>query len=104
MSRSNLLTSRQTALARCEASDTPGRHSLYGHCVACGATAYDWRRLIGVGARLATCDADPATAVLTYPGACGDCGGSELAVCAFGTCRSPIREEPPAPCGSATWA
>src|SRR5580692_2097753 len=83
MDRSGPMSSRLTALARCDASDTPGRHGLYGYCVVCGETAHDWRALIGIGARLATCAADPATALLTYPGACAHCGGSELAVCAL---------------------
>jgi hypothetical protein len=84
MNRFNCMTNRQTALARCDASDTSGRHGLYGHCVVCGATAYDWRALIGIGARLARYAADPATALLTHPGACGACGASELEVCALG--------------------
>jgi hypothetical protein len=84
MNRSHSMTDRQRALARCDASESPPRHVLYGQCVACGAIVCDWRRLIGVGARLAVSAVDPATARLTHPAACGACGGPELAVCALG--------------------
>ncbi len=84
MNRFNCMTNRRSALARCDASDLVRRHGLYGQCVACGAIVCDWRQLIGVGARLATCANDPETVVLTHPGACGACGGSELAIGALG--------------------
>jgi len=77
----NAMTKRQCALVRCDATGrNDGGSSLHSRCVACGATAYDWRRLVGVGARVAACTADPGSVWLTYPGACGNCGGSELVV------------------------
>jgi hypothetical protein len=81
MSPSNQMTERRCAFARCDATGpTDRRHGLYGHCVTCGATVHDWRRLLGVGARIAACIADARAVQLTYPGACGGCGGSELVI------------------------
>ena len=83
MNPSHQTTDRRCALARCDATgSTDSRHGLYGHCVSCGATVHDWRRLLGVGARIAACTADARAVQLTYPGACGDCGGSELVISA----------------------
>jgi hypothetical protein len=82
MTPSNQMTDRRCALARCDATEsTDRRHGLYAHCVSCGATVHDWRRLLGVGARIAACT-DARAVQLTYPRACGDCGGSELVVSA----------------------
>jgi hypothetical protein len=73
------VTRGRLALLRCDASGRTGlRPNLYGHCLTCGATVSDWRRLLGVGARIAPCTAEPASAVLVYPGACNGCGASEL--------------------------
>jgi hypothetical protein len=72
---------RQRALERCNAT---GRHEhtsgLYGHCATCGEIAHDWRQLLGVGARFNASTTDAQSARLTYPGACGCCGGSELVI------------------------
>jgi hypothetical protein len=79
------MTTRRCALVRCDATGRNDRTpSLYGHCVTCGAPAYDWRRLLGVGARVAGSTADPRSVSVTYPGACGECGGSELVVAGLG--------------------
>jgi hypothetical protein len=79
------MTMRHRALVRCDAT---GRNdqisSLCSRCVTCGAPAYDWRRLLGVGARVAGCTANPRSMSVTYPGACGDCGGCELVVYGLG--------------------
>jgi hypothetical protein len=73
------VTRGQYALLRRDATGRTGRRpNLYGHCLTCGATVSDWRRLLGVGARIVPCHAEPASAVLVYPGACNDCGASEL--------------------------
>jgi len=86
MNAFNPMTKRQCALVRCDATGrNDGKSSLHGRCAACGATAYDWRRLVGVGARVAACSANPGSVLLTYPGACGNCGGSELVVAALAT-------------------
>jgi hypothetical protein len=80
------MTPRQYALARCDAT---GRNehtsSLYAHCVTCEEIVYDWRRLLGVGALVAASTGDGRRARLTYPGGCGSCGGSELAVATLRT-------------------
>jgi len=60
-----------------------GRSSLRAACVACGATAYDWRRLLGIGAKVVSGSADGGRIVVIYPGACGKCGASELVVSAM---------------------
>jgi hypothetical protein len=67
---------------RLEARTGPAtnRTELHASCVTCGATASDWRHLLGVGASVAARSADSQGMVLTYPGACGRCGASELVV------------------------
>jgi hypothetical protein len=83
-------------------SALPTRHELmsfilHGRCVTCGASAYDWRRLVGVGARVAARSVNPASVLLTYPGACGNCGASELVVAALAPAADrragPLRSE-----------
>ena len=62
------------------AGPTDCRPSLHARCVTCGATASDWRHLLGVGASAVACTADSRSMLLTYPGACGKCGASVLLV------------------------
>ncbi len=59
-----------------------GTAGIHARCVACGATASDWRRLLGVGARLADCAMDASRIILDYPGACAECGSREVLVSA----------------------
>jgi hypothetical protein len=81
----NPMTRRQGAFARCDATGrTVDRPSLYGHCLACGATVYDWRRLLGIGARIVARTTGACTVLLSHLGACGDCGASEVLVTALG--------------------
>jgi Fe-S cluster biogenesis protein NfuA len=68
---------RASALAGRDAKGEAGA-TLNGRCVTCGATAHDWRRLLGVATQTATWGT--GTMVLTYPGACSKCGASNLAV------------------------
>jgi hypothetical protein len=56
------------------------RPSLHARCTTCGATASDWRHLLGVGASVAASSGVSHGMVLTYPGACGKCGASKLLV------------------------
>jgi hypothetical protein len=56
------------------------RPSLHACCITCGATASDWRHLLGVGAVVVACPTEAQSALLTYPGACGKCGASKLLV------------------------
>jgi hypothetical protein len=73
------------ALARCDATGrTDHRPSLYAQCMACGAAGHDWRRLLGVGAKLAARSIDSRSVVLSYPRACSTCGCSDLVVTALG--------------------
>jgi len=57
-----------------------GRSSLRAACVSCGATAYDWRKLLGIGAKVAAGTADGGRVVVSYPGACGKCGAAGLVI------------------------
>jgi hypothetical protein len=86
MSPFNPRTLRQRALVRCEATghSETRRPSLYGQCLTCGATTYDWRRLLGIGARATVCTDNQGCVLLTYPRACSDCGASELLVTSCG--------------------
>jgi hypothetical protein len=83
--RREACSKRDSALERCDATGrTDDRPSLYARCVACRAAGHDWRRLLGVGARLAAHATDPRSVVLSYPLACGICGSSDLVVSALG--------------------
>jgi hypothetical protein len=79
-------TRRQVALVRCEASGHGEAHrpSLVGQCLTCGATTYDWRRLLGIGARTSAYADDGGSLLLTHPRACGECGASDLLVTSCG--------------------
>lgn len=68
---------RTAALSCCDATGRTERgSSVVARCVACGAVAHDWRRLVGVGARVSA--AGTRAVKLTYEGACGRCGGADL--------------------------
>jgi hypothetical protein len=81
------------ALDHCGAAgQTDCRPSLHARCVTCGATASDWRHLLGVGASAVACSADSRSMLLTYPGACGRCGASTLLVDILLAARMPRSE------------
>ncbi|HEX3346275.1 MAG TPA: hypothetical protein VHS09_16945 [Polyangiaceae bacterium] len=78
---------RQDARVRRErvlTCDSARRPNLSAHCVRCGASACDWRRLLGIGARIVESAPTSAEIVVRHPGACPRCGGSDLVVTAGG--------------------
>ena len=80
---------RRVALSRCDATGrTDSGTSLHAECMACGAVAGDWRRLLGVGARVIEGVGHVESVLVEYPGACGKCGG-----CALIVRGSPIESE-----------
>ena len=62
-----------------EATDRtePDRH-LHAVCVFCGANAADWHRFLSTGAVLVAHPDDASRQLLTFPFACGACGGSDI--------------------------
>jgi hypothetical protein len=51
------------------------RHAV---CVFCGASSPDWRGLLSCGAVLVAHPDDASRQLLSFPFACGACGGSDL--------------------------
>lgn len=76
---------RQDARVRRErvlACDASRRPNLSAHCVSCGAMSCDWRRLIGIGAKVVVSTPSTGQMVLRHPDACSRCGASDLVVAA----------------------
>jgi hypothetical protein len=81
MDQPSSMTVERDGPARSGSTEQPNsRPGLHARCVACGATASDWRRLLGVGASVVPSPSDVHGVLLTYPRACGKCGASELLV------------------------
>jgi hypothetical protein len=81
MDQPSPMTARRNGPARSGSTEqSTSRRGLHARCVACGATASDWRHLLGVGASVVPSSADAESVLLTYPRACGKCGASELLV------------------------
>ena len=59
------------------------RPSLHAQCVACGAPAHDWRRLLGIGATIIATTPDAESVIVRHSAACGRCGATDLVVTAF---------------------
>jgi hypothetical protein len=57
-----------------------GRPALRARCTICGATASDWRHLLGIGASARTRSPESPGLLLTYRSACSRCGASKLFV------------------------
>lgn len=82
---------RQDARVRLErvlACDAMRRPNLSAHCVSCGAMSCDWRRLIGIGAKVVASTPSTGQMVLRHPGACSRCGASDLVVAAGGAAQA----------------
>jgi hypothetical protein len=66
---------------------------LYAMCPSCKEVVGDWRKLLGVGASVVAGAADADRFVLRHPGACSNCGASELTVIAAGDAEKVARNQ-----------
>jgi len=78
---------RQSARKTQDCGATRGA-DLSAHCLICGAAAHDWRRLLGIGARIVASTPQTGRMVLRHPNACSRCGASDLVVAALSTAEA----------------